>query len=526
MSDNIPAGVGGTGCCDIEIDSQKTKDESEEVTGSHSQKTTDDSEEPTESHSQKTLDDTGGLTEIHSQKTLNDDGELTESHSQKTVDDIGPLTWAQRTARNTTAAAPCQQAGIMIENMVVPMTALPPPVPRDTILDYLLFLAQHSASHGSCGEPQLPEHLQKFGNCVESGLNNMAQVGHARLGLRNDANNCYMNVVVQALLPCSALLWILRRCADNDGTRPFYSCLVRLCKEFHTRKPAESHGEVFNLMPLPQVREVLESWRRLGTQQDAGEFLFYLLNGLHEECKWTVSGADTHASSESDVHVEETEPGKEGAESSGWAHVVKNNCREVESRSAGLSEDSPIARIFGGQIQSAVRASCAKADSVCFEPINHLDLDISHDKVTHVRTALHAFCNAETVNEGQATRRLQFKVLPKVLILALKRFTYNRSKGAPMKIKKPIRYDRKLIFDKEWLADNVEPLDFQISAIICHEGDSVNRGHYKAFVRYNADWYLYDDAVVRRVDPQEVAAQQTTVYLLIYQACCTVSLKP
>merc|ERR1711957_995056 len=100
--------------------------------------------------------------------------------------------------------------------------------------------------------------------------------------------------------------------------------------------------------------EIITRWRGMGAQQDAGEFLFYMLNGMHEECKWDVRSApsSTKADSKDD---DEADPKQQD-----------------EVRSAGVQEDSPVVRIFGGLIRSSLRSKNAKADSVSLEPFNHL----------------------------------------------------------------------------------------------------------------------------------------------------------
>eukprot|EP00811_Abedinium_folium_P014526 NODE_23524_length_662_cov_7.869159.p1 GENE.NODE_23524_length_662_cov_7.869159~~NODE_23524_length_662_cov_7.869159.p1 ORF type:complete len:212 (+),score=45.57 NODE_23524_length_662_cov_7.869159:88-636(+) len=150
-----------------------------------------------------------------------------------------------------------------------------------------------------------------------------------------------------------------------------------------------------------------------------------------------------------------------------------------------MHEDSPIARIFGGVVRSVVRSRNLQADSVSLEPFYHLTLDISHESVTSVPSALAAHCGPENVNDGTATRRLVFKSLPNVLLICLKRFTFTRGKGGPNKIRKAIKYGAKLVFDRSWLAEGVEPSDYIITGLICHHGDSVNSGHYTAAVRYS-----------------------------------------
>mmetsp|Transcript_46944 Transcript_46944/g.102075 ORF Transcript_46944/g.102075 Transcript_46944/m.102075 type:complete len:523 (+) Transcript_46944:92-1660(+) len=440
------------------------------------------------------------------------------------------LTWAQRIA----AAAKANSPEVAEET---PVEAPPRAPRRGTIVDYLMFLAERKTSQedGAAEDVllEVPEHLRSFEQSSPSAVGNRGRSVYARLGMRNDANNCYVNAAVQALLPCTALIWLLRHCAPGDPEKPFLACMFALCKEFHSRGQ-DAHGEVLNPLALAQVRNIVCRWQRLGAQQDAGEFLFYVLNGMHEECRWVLQPPSTASpGTAAEGGAEAEAAGAEASEANdvgGWAHVVKTSRRPAETRAAGWHEDSPILRIFGGLVQSTVRAKGAKTDSVSLEPFNHIGLNISEPNVTSVRLALEAFCNQETVNEGHATKTTQFKVLPPVLIICLKRFTYNRVKRCSEKIKKPIQYDQKLVLDSRWLAKDDGPdheaAEYFISAVICHHGDSIHSGHYTAAVRYNSEWYMYDDAVVRPMELREVAALQNVAYLLLYQRVGTVDFRP
>lgn len=461
-----------------------------------------------------------------------------------------PLTWAERAAKAAPKAAPgaslaspgAAEPGVAVGGANASGGGGTGPVKKSSIVDYWRLLADRKAAAAVAaaglagGEPaspathsahaeELPEELRKYEECLDASVGTTTRATYSRLGMRNDANNCYVNVVVQSLLPCSALMWFLSNCVAEDAGRPFISCLVGLFKAFHARKP-ESHGEVLNVLVQPGVKELISAWQRLGAQQDAGEFLLHLLSGLHEESKW-VSPSAIVAASQSESPKPDKEDEEESGGGGGWAQLVRSGCRQAETRSSGRHDEvSPITRIFGGEIQSAVRSRGAEKDSVSLEPFNRLDLDISQQNVSSLRGALEAFCNAESVRDGQATRRLRFKTLPKVLVVSLKRFTYNRERGAPQKVKKAIRYDEKLVFDRNWLVDGTEPLEYFVTAIICHHGDSVQHGHYSAIVRYNAEWYSYDDTVVRRVEHREVGAQQQAAYVLVYQSRGTVDMTP
>jgi ubiquitin C-terminal hydrolase len=273
--------------------------------------------------------------------------------------------------------------------------------------------------------------------------------------------------------------------------------MVQLCKEFHGKKDQQ---EPLNLLMLSQVKDTIDEWQSLGAQQDAGEFLSYMLNGMHEECRWEALADNPTNGSKSQGDDDETQSKK-------------------------THEDSPIFRIFGGLIKSSVRSIGAKTDSVSLEPFYPLLLDISCDTVDSVRSAIEAYCKSEEVNGGQATKRLYFKTLPKVLIVNLKRFSYN--KGMARKIKKPVKYDEQFTFDRRWLVDDdVEQPEYQLTAVICHHGEAAAHGHYTAMVRYNAEWYMYDDLIVRNVDLSYAMNQQMNAYILLYQCAGKVELKP
>jgi len=226
---------------------------------------------------------------------------------------------------------------------------------------------------------------------------------------------------------------------------------------------------------------------------------------MHEECKWEALPDVANGGNRSATDNAAPEDGD-------------------EKQSTKAHEDSPIFRIFGGLIRSSVRPRNATADSVSLEPFYPLLLDISCDTVDSVRNALDAYCKTEEVNGGQATKRLHFKALPKVLIVNLKRFSYN--KGMARKIKKSVKYDEKFTFDRSWLVDDVEPPEYQLTAVICHHGEAAAHGHYTALVRFNTEWYVYDDTIVRQIDIGYAMNQQMNAYILLYQCPGKIELMP
>lgn len=209
-----------------------------------------------------------------------------------------------------------------------------------------------------------------------------------------------------------------------------------------------------------------------------------------------------------------------------WEQVGKAN-KKVEVRQSGDLEDSPIQRMFGGQTRSTVRAK-AKGDSVSLEAFTLLALDIVSEDVTDISNAIGKICAEEKVSDRGMTKRVQFKQLPKVLVLQLNRFAFNPQTSTACKVKKSIDFQLTFNFDLEWCVDDIKgPIEYTLYSIICHIGENADGGHYNAIVRYNvtdpnkdptgqAGWFLFDDMSVRPIYEAEVLKHGATAYLLIY----------
>ena len=139
---------------------------------------------------------------------------------------------------------------------------------------------------------------------------------------------------------------------------------------------------------------ILDKWcETFGTQQDACEFLFYLLDGLHEECKWKLDQKLDKAISDA------TE----------WSQVGKNS-KAVETQHTGNLDDSPIQRIFGFTNRSSFTKS-GKADSITLEHSNRLELGIDYPNVNSIKEALIQYCTKENLDGAKTYRQIKLVVL-------------------------------------------------------------------------------------------------------------------
>ncbi|PYH89754.1 ubiquitin-specific protease [Aspergillus ellipticus CBS 707.79] len=358
-------------------------------------------------------------------------------------------------------------------------------------------------------------------------------------GLVNTGNMCYMNSVLQILVSCVPFYQFL----DHIGRRashsfhsdfPMIDALIMFLREFriidaaHTEeqlkmrlKPTEleQYGESFIpefvyevIRQLPRFRDM-----RRGHQQDAQEFLGFLLEEMHEECSRASKDAPTTTGSDHDADSANGEP------SDGWLEVGHKQKAAVTRSSGHIALESPITRIFGGKIRSEFRVPGNKT-SVTLEPYQPLQLDIGSPEINNIIDALKGLTKPESIqgdfNSSRgpnvtATKQIFIENLPPVLILHLKRFQYDSVTRGTQKIWKKIGYPLDLEIPREVFPPNKRNImmaqgglpKYRLVGVIYHHGKNASGGHYTVDVRRQdgREWIRLDDTSIRRVRSEDVA---------------------
>ncbi|KAB8356396.1 hypothetical protein FH972_023979 [Carpinus fangiana] len=361
-------------------------------------------------------------------------------------------------------------------------------------------------------------------------------------GLVNTGNMCYMNSILQVLVFCKPFYEFL----DQVGKRavhsfksdtPLIEAMIMFMREFSVIDSAasvdqlrlrlkdnelEKYGESF----IPEyVYDVIKTLPRFasmrrGHQQDAEEFLGFLLEGLHDECAHVMKKA---APKPTEVDNESTI--SEDATTDGWLEVGPKQKASVTQESGSVATESPITKIFGGKLRSELRVSGLK-NSVTLEPYQPLQLDIGSPEISNITQALKAITNPETIRGefrssrgpvNAATKQVFIETLPPVLILHLKRFQYDNT-GGTQKIWKKIGYPLELEIPKEVLPPNsraklsLQPggiPKYRLAGVVYHHGKNASGGHYTADLRRQEgrEWIRIDDTVIRRVRSEDVAGE-------------------
>lgn len=254
-----------------------------------------------------------------------------------------------------------------------------------------------------------------------------------------------------------------------------------------------------------------------GHQQDAEEFLGFLLEGLHDECVQVMQGQPAESSRDNGVTSPSATPGS----ADGWLEVGPRQKASV-TRTAGQQDaPSPVTKIFGGHLRSELRVQGSK-DSVTLEPYQPLQLDIGAPHVNNIVDALKGITRTETLTgdfggrtSTTAKKQVFIDTLPPVLILHLKRFQYDNSQTGTQKIWKKVGYPLELEIPKEvfspakrsGLAVKGGPPRYRLTGVVYHHGKSAAGGHYTVDVlrQDSREWVRMDDTVIRRIRPEDVA---------------------
>lgn len=285
----------------------------------------------------------------------------------------------------------------------------------------------------------------------------------------------------------------------------------------------EKYGEAF----IPEyVYDVIRrlprfSSMRRGHQQDAEEFLGFLLEGLHDECVLVMRRDDSAAGMAElpgELHISAP-----GSEEKGWLEVGPKQKAAMTRDSGTIVLESPITRIFGGKLRSEFRVPGLK-NSVTLEPYQPLQLDIGSPQVYNITDAMKGITRSEVIQgdfnsprgPGQiATKQVFIETLPPVLILHLKRFQYDNT-GGTQKIWRKVGYPLELEIPKEMFAPHKRSAygisglpKYRLISVVYHHGKNASGGHYTVDVRRQEgqEWIRLDDTLIRRVKSEDVAAE-------------------
>ncbi|XP_042132097.2 ubiquitin carboxyl-terminal hydrolase 50 isoform X2 [Peromyscus maniculatus bairdii] len=315
-------------------------------------------------------------------------------------------------------------------------------------------------------------------------------------GLRNLGNTCYMNAILQCLCSISPLVeyflsgkYITALQKDcSDVTTAF----AYLMTDMWLGDSECVSPEIF----LSALGSLYPAFLKK-TQQDAQEFLIYVLNELHEALK---------------KHCQRRAHEKKSAQ---------RCCRKVMA-----SETSIITRLFEGQLSYSI--TCLKCENCTYrnEVFTVLSLPIPSECECSLQDCLQCFFQQDTLTwnnqihcsfceiKQETAVRSTISKAPKIIVFHLKRFDIQGT------VKRKLRTDVRYPLTNLDLTPYICPIfrkhpKYNLCAVVNHFGD-LDGGHYTAFCKnaVTQAWYSFDDTRVSEIP--DTSVQTATAYLLFY----------
>ncbi|KAI3921747.1 hypothetical protein MKX01_005436 [Papaver californicum] len=301
------------------------------------------------------------------------------------------------------------------------------------------------------------------------------------IGLKNLGNTCYLNSVLQCLTYTSPLAnFCLKNqhsilCnSQNTSSCPFCLLEARIIRSHTIDSQFDAPYKIQNCL------SIFSDQFRLGRQEDAHEFLRYVIDACH------------------------------------------NACLKINKANSPKRATTVVKEIFGGELQSQVKCLSCGAESNKIDEIMDISLDLY--QTNSLKDALQRFFQPEMLDESNkykcdkckklVSARKQMSILqsPNILVIQLKRF--EGIFGG--KIDRKIAFEEGLVLSDDMCRESQDPHpEYNLFGTIVHSGYSPDSGHYYAYIKDAMDqWYCCNDSHVSPSTVEEVLSEK--VYILFF----------
>ncbi|NXN28737.1 UBP2 hydrolase, partial [Nycticryphes semicollaris] len=330
-------------------------------------------------------------------------------------------------------------------------------------------------------------------------------------GLRNLGNTCFMNSILQCLSNTKELRdyclqnQYLRDLNNNSRMRTaLMTEFAKLIQLLWTSSPNDS-------VSPSEFKTQIQRYapRFVGyNQQDAQEFLRFLLDGLHSEVNRVL--VRPRASTDTLDHLPDDEKSRQM-----W--------RRYQER-----EDSRISDLFVGQLKSSLTCSECGYCSTAFDPFWDLSLPIpkkGYGEVT-LMDCLRLFTKEDVLDGDEkptccrckartrCTKKFSIQKFPKILVLHLKRFSESRIRTS--KLTTFVNFQLKDLDLREFASQSCNHAIYNLYAVSNHSGTTMG-GHYTAYCKspISSEWHSFNDSRVTPMSSSHV--RSSDAYLLFYE---------
>ncbi|KAL7592180.1 hypothetical protein Lser_V15G34990 [Lactuca serriola] len=319
------------------------------------------------------------------------------------------------------------------------------------------------------------------------------------LGFKNLGNTCYLNAVLQCLTYTPPLANFCLRLQhsencdflaqqDKKSDCPFCLLEKRIVRSLSIDSTLDTPGKIIGGL------KVFAEHFRLGRQEDAHEFLRYVIDACHTTC----------------LRLKKLQQQRRKYVSNGGGD--------------GFNGSTVVKEIFGGALQSQVKCLACGNESNKVDEIMDISVDVLNS--SSLKEAFQKFFQPEILDGNNkykcdsckklvaARKQMSIVQAPNILVIQLKRF--EGIFGG--KIDKAIAFEEVLVLSsfmcKTSQMQDPHP-EYKLFATIVHSGFSPDSGHYYAYIKDAVGrWYCCNDSYVSVSSLQEVSSEK--VYILFF----------
>ncbi|XP_054448390.1 ubiquitin carboxyl-terminal hydrolase 2 isoform X2 [Pteronotus mesoamericanus] len=330
-------------------------------------------------------------------------------------------------------------------------------------------------------------------------------------GLRNLGNTCFMNSILQCLSNtrelrdyCLQRLYMRDLSHSSNAHRALMEEFAKLIQTIWTSSlndvvsPSEFKTQIQRYAP-----------RFVGyNQQDAQEFLRFLLDGLHSAVNRVTVRPKSNP--ENLDHLPDDDKGRQM-----WRKYLER-------------EDSRIGDLFVGQLKSSLTCTECGYCSTVFDPFWDLSLPIAkrgYPEVT-LMDCMRLFTKEDVLDGDEkptccrcrarkrCIKKFSIQRFPKILVLHLKRFSESRIRTS--KLTTVVNFPLRDLDLREFASENTNHAVYNLYAVSNHSGTTMG-GHYTAYCRspVTGEWHTFNDSSVTPMFSSQV--RTSDAYLLFYE---------
>lgn len=378
-------------------------------------------------------------------------------------------------------------------------------------------------------------------------------------GMFNLGNTCFINSTLQCLIWTSGFIDSLpyvhaSQVYNNDNTRlvKVLDNVVNLCRAFpdsgNDYRPVDVTELLRSISFVGPHLVTMPGTDEYQSQQDAAEFLLWLLNHLHGVLRIQSGGKSGLDIVLSDANISDLTKSKQVCLSK--LHKSKStdisllrepltNLSDVDWQLHWQQNSSTLYQLFLGQLIEARECQMCGKMSFSIEYFTMLPLPVpvtvKDDKHCTLDDCFKLFSKTEDMTHSNMItcscvsgkddtltpgRRIALLSRPsKRLVVQLTRYSYDSSRSAAVKNTVAVRFPLTLDLFPHTMSSTIgsnsqaQPMTYELQGFCVHSGaQSTSYGHYVAYCKASTGrWYYFNDDCVSLVD---IEAELTITFVL------------